>query len=248
MSAITRITARTPSVRPPRWPRVAIDSDEDHRIGRVPHHPHAMPSTGAAVKGDDGRPRSRRCGGRGSAAGTPGRAHRSACSCPNPERGDARTRRGNSSRAACPCTPRAGTRGTVPEAAGARPRAASSGGGRADEVRARDADCRDEVANRGGITSPAPGPAGCHRATSRAGRRAGVKTARTPSRLRWSTSSAGMVPPPNTTMSPALLREQVDHALEQHVVRAESSDKPMAATSSWMAASTICSGLRRMPV
>ena len=62
-------------------------------------------------------------------------------------------------------------------------------------------------------------------------------------------SASGMIPPPNTTMSVASRSRSRSMTLANSVMWApESTDRPMASASSWIAVSTICSGVWCSPV
>src|SRR6059036_2208196 len=77
----------------------------------------------------------------------------------------------------------------------------------------------------------------------------GPKTALTPARFSFGTSSSGMLPPPTTTMSPDFRFFRRRTTSGNSVMCAPlSEDRPIASTSSWMAASTMSSGVWRRPV
>jgi hypothetical protein len=77
----------------------------------------------------------------------------------------------------------------------------------------------------------------------------GVKTLRTPRRCNSGMSSSGMIPPPNTAMSVAC-RSRRSCITRANSVRCapDSTESPIPSASSWMAASTICSGVWCRPV
>ena len=77
----------------------------------------------------------------------------------------------------------------------------------------------------------------------------GVKIFATPARVSSAMSASGMIPPPNTTMSPASWSRSSSMTLGNSVMCApESTESPTASTSSWIAAATICSGVWCRPV
>ncbi len=62
-------------------------------------------------------------------------------------------------------------------------------------------------------------------------------------------SSSGMIPPPNTSMSPAFdARSRSITAGKSVMCAPDMMDRPMASTSSWTAALTIISGVWCSPV
>ncbi len=78
----------------------------------------------------------------------------------------------------------------------------------------------------------------------------GVKTLATPISVSSGMSASGTMPPPKTTMSRRVpLAQQVDDLRANSVMCApDSTDMPIASASSWMAVSTICSGVWCSPV
>src|SRR5437899_1445508 len=77
----------------------------------------------------------------------------------------------------------------------------------------------------------------------------GPKTALTPARFSFGTSSSGMIPPPTTTMSPDFRFFRRRTTSGNKVMCAPlREDRPIASTSSWIAASTMSSGVWRRPV
>jgi len=77
----------------------------------------------------------------------------------------------------------------------------------------------------------------------------GVKIFATPACSSSGMSAFGMMPPPNTTMSVALRSSSSLTSLANSVMCApESTERPTASASSWMAVSTICSGVWCKPV
>ena len=62
-------------------------------------------------------------------------------------------------------------------------------------------------------------------------------------------SASGMIPPPKTTMSAASRSFSSSITLANSVMCApDSTERPTASASSWMAVSTICSGVWCRPV
>src|SRR2546428_7357732 len=77
----------------------------------------------------------------------------------------------------------------------------------------------------------------------------GPKTALTPARFSFGTSSSGMIPPPTTTLSPDFrFFRRVTTSGNNVMCAPLREDRPIASTSSWMAASTMSSGVWRRPV
>ena len=77
----------------------------------------------------------------------------------------------------------------------------------------------------------------------------GVKIFATPCVVSSAMSASGMMPPPNTTMSPASCSLSSSMTRGNRVMWApDSTDRPTASTSSWIAAATICSGVWCRPV
>src|SRR2546426_4721587 len=77
----------------------------------------------------------------------------------------------------------------------------------------------------------------------------GPKTALTPARFSFGTSSSGMIPPPTTTLSPDFRFFRRRTTSGNKVMCAPlREDRPIASTSSWIAASTMSSGVWRRPV
>ena len=77
----------------------------------------------------------------------------------------------------------------------------------------------------------------------------GVNTFATPISVSSGMSASGTMPPPNTTMSEASRSASSSITLAKSVMCApESTDSPTASASSWMAVSTICSGVWCSPV
>ena len=77
----------------------------------------------------------------------------------------------------------------------------------------------------------------------------GVKIFATPISSSGATSSSGTMPPPKTTMSLASRSFSSSISLRNSVMWApERTESPTASASSWMAVSTICSGVWCSPV
>ena len=77
----------------------------------------------------------------------------------------------------------------------------------------------------------------------------GVKTLRTPISSRTGMSSSGMIPPPNTAMSDASRSaSRASRVLNSVMWAPESTERPIRSASSWIAVSTICSGVWCRPV
>ncbi|OGK89195.1 MAG: hypothetical protein A2X52_11135 [Candidatus Rokubacteria bacterium GWC2_70_16] len=77
----------------------------------------------------------------------------------------------------------------------------------------------------------------------------GVNSSLTPRALSPRMSSCGMIPPPNTAMSPApFSRKSSSTRANRKLWAPESTLRPMASTSSWTAVATICSGVWCSPV
>jgi hypothetical protein len=77
----------------------------------------------------------------------------------------------------------------------------------------------------------------------------GVKISATPLSLRGAMSASGMMPPPKTRMSSASRSLRSSMTAAKSVLWApERMERPIASASSWIAVSTICSGVWWRPV
>ena len=77
----------------------------------------------------------------------------------------------------------------------------------------------------------------------------GVNTLATPISVSSGMSASGTIPPPNTTMSEASRSRRRSMTRANSVMWApDSTDMPIASASSWIAVSTICSGVWCSPV
>jgi hypothetical protein len=77
----------------------------------------------------------------------------------------------------------------------------------------------------------------------------GVKIFATPIAVSSAMSASGMMPPPNTTMSSAPCSFSSAMTRANSVMCApDSTERPIASASSWIAAATICSGVWCSPV
>lgn len=77
----------------------------------------------------------------------------------------------------------------------------------------------------------------------------GVKISATPSSFSGGMSASGMMPPPKTLMSSASRSFSSSMTFEKSVLCApDRMDRPIASASSWIAVSTICSGVWWRPV
>ena len=72
----------------------------------------------------------------------------------------------------------------------------------------------------------------------------GVKILDTPSSVSFGMSASGMMPPPNTSTSSALCSFRRSITLGKSVMCApDNNEQPTASASSWITASTTCSGV-----